>query len=183
MKTMSRNNASTGRSAMTVLLAMAVAAGGALAIWRPWSKPAPSEVRLRARLDEYVDLRRASNWKAIYSMSDPIEQAKVGLDAFLRFYGGEMTRFLGLDVKEAHMDAERGVATIDVEIEHEVIPERLPAQFRRNLTLEDKDSLKQRGPHKLEWVWRDGDWYMGMDRVVLTGRAREGRPAAPQSNH
>ena len=171
----------SGRSA-TLILSLAVAIGGALAAWRPWAKPAPSEARLRARLDQYVELRKASNWKSLYAMTDPLEQARVGIESFLTFYGKEMTRFHSLEVKEARMDAEHGRATIDVEVEHEMIPERLPPAFRRGLKVDDKSLLTQRSPTKLEWVWRDGEWYLGMDRVVLTGRDKEGRAAKPEKH-
>ncbi len=174
-----KQNTSSGRSATTFLLVAAIAAGSLLAAWRPWSKPVPTEERLRARLDSYTELRRASDWKTLFTLVDPIEQARVGQDSFLRFFGQEMTRLVAIEVKEAHMDADRGTAAIDVEIEHELIPERLPANYRRGLKVEDKSTLRQRSPYTLEWVWRDGDWYFSLDRVVLTGRDKEGRRASP----
>ncbi len=174
-----KRNTSSGRSATTFLLVAAIAAGSLLAAWRPWSKPAPTEERLRARLDSYTELRRTSDWKTLFTLVDPIEQERVGQDSFFRFYGQEMTRLIGLQVKETHMNADRGTASIDLEVEHELVPEKLPAQYRRNLKVEDKSTLRQRSPYTLEWVWRDGDWYFSLDRVMLTGRDKEGRRAAP----
>jgi hypothetical protein len=173
-----KRNASSGRSATPFLLVAAIAAG-LLAAWRPWSTAAPTKERLHARMDSYTELRRASDWKALFALVDPIQQERVGLDTFLRFCGQEMTRLIGIDVKDTKLDADRGTASIDLEVEHELVPEKLPAQFRRNLKVEDKSTLRQRSPYTLEWVWRDGEWYYSLDRVMLTGRDKEGRPASP----
>jgi hypothetical protein len=170
-----------GRTWSTGVLIAAIAGLTALAYWRPWSS-VPTEVRLRARLDSYTKARQGADWSALYRLADPVERQSVTYEAFLKFYGQEVTKVRALDVRAVRVDAATGQATTDVVLDLELVPERLPPTFRRNLKIEDKNSLKSRTELALEWVWRDGDWYFHLDRVVTTGRDGEGRVAAPTAN-
>jgi hypothetical protein len=173
MKRNSQQKGVRGRSTVTLLLVVAVVVTVVVAIWRPWYAPASDE-RLRARLDRYVALRKAGDWQGLYAMTDPHDRRVVDYAKFHRFYGQEMTRLHSITVKEARMDDASKTANMELDVEVELVPENLPATFRRSLKVDDRAALRQRSNVKLDWVWR-GDWYFGMDRVVLTGRDKEGR--------
>lgn len=165
-----------GSTATTVLLALAVAGAGMLAWYRPWSTSPATEARLRQRLAEYEQARRDRDVERLHALAAPSDTAVVSPDAFRTFYGQEMTRFHGLTVQALHIDGNR--ATTDVAIDFELVPEHMPATYRRNLQTADGAALRQHGNISLEWLFEAGDWHFRVDRVVLTGRDPQGRKAS-----
>jgi hypothetical protein len=168
----------TPRPRRTWILILGVLAALALAFGRPWADAEPTEERLRARVATYAAHRKAAAWDELYAMVDPRERAAVSRERFMSFYAQDVTRLRSLRVVRIR-SAAAGTATVDVEVEHELVPERLPAGMRRTLDTSDPQALVQKGEVALEWSWHGGDWHFRMDRVVLTGRDPKGRLATP----
>jgi hypothetical protein len=56
----------------------------------------------------------------------------------------------------------------------QLIPEKLPKPFD-TLQEEHEEHLRKTGSDELRWVWREGDWYLRMQREFITGKAPDGR--------
>jgi hypothetical protein len=166
-----------GFGSTTVNLAAVLAVLAVLAVWRPWAPGVPTEARLRARFAEYAAARRAASWRSLYEIANPDHRGHVGYEKFLEFYGQDFTRVHDIALRSVQVDAGAGKATTDMEVELELVPERIPARFQRNLSVADPNSMRTRSNHAMQWTWRGGDWYFDMERVVLTGRDPQGRPA------
>lgn len=163
----------------TALLLAGVAALAATLYWRPWSPGTPTEARLRERFAAYSKARQASDWRTLYDLTDPQERQRVSYEDFVQFYGKDMYRLHDVALRKVQVDVANGKATTEMSVDMELIPERIPEAYRRNLKIEDKGALRQRTDHALAWVWRDRDWGFHMDRVVVTGRNSQGHVAVP----
>lgn len=173
---MNRSPRERGRAA-TLFLVTAVGAAAALVWLRPWSGHTKDEARLRERVAEYADARRKGDVDALFRLVVPSEAETVGLDAFRRFYRQDLTRLHGVTVLAVQLDADKGRATTELDVDYELLRENLPANFARNLQTQG-GALRQQGKVMLDWLWSDGDWHFRLDRVVMTGRDKDGRPAA-----
>lgn len=165
-----------GSTAVTLVLSIAVLGAGVLAWLRPWSQSLATEESLRAAIAEYAQARKAGDMPKLFDLAAPGEADKVGFDGFAKFYGQNMTLVHGVTIESLHMDA--ATATTQLDIDYELVPERMPASYRRNLKVPE-GSLRQHGKIQLDWLFVEGQWHYRLDRVVLTGRDSEGRRAAP----
>lgn len=179
------NSATAIRRVLLVL----VLAGLGFAGWHymhagPVDKFGDSEAMLKQRMDQYLALRLADDWAALYPMADPAHRKEVDLIAFLAFYGQGYLKFNEIRVNATRINAEKRTAEMDLTSEAELMVERLPAKFR-NVREPHPEHTHQSQDHKLYWVWADNDWYFQMDPEVVTGRTVTGEvvtlPQAPQS--
>jgi hypothetical protein len=167
-----RRPASHGSRA-TWLLVLAVLACLVLLWLRPWRPPQPTEAGVRARIEAYTAMRKADDWLAVYDLLDPADRARVRKEEFLRLYATGALRVHDARVEHVHIEGSR--ATVDMVIDGELVLERLPDAARRGLNIQKPEDLRQGLRETFEWVFRDGQWYLRIDREVRTGRDQKGR--------
>lgn len=135
---------------------------------------------LLARAEEYCRLRKSGDWVALYSLADPEDRRQVELPAFLGAFGHGALRIDEIAVTAVRIDDPGDQATVDLEIVMELVPEKLPAQFRHGFSKpEDPAALRQRAPFAMGWRRFEDQWYFRIDREVVTGRHASGQEIVP----
>jgi hypothetical protein len=150
--------------------------------WGEWGGVPFAKVareRLDARLQHYQEFRKADDWVALYEMTDPGHRKLVDRMTFLKMYGSGIVKIHGFDTKSVTIDTEKHTAVVVTMTDGEMIPAKLPAEFRRNLRIDDPKELRRAAELTLNWRWVDDQWYFQMDREILTGRDPNGQEIAP----
>ncbi|MEM7205827.1 MAG: hypothetical protein AAF628_36575 [Planctomycetota bacterium] len=173
---------STSRPFTTLLLLAAIA----VLLWLiPWSRlggvpfAEVAEERLNAQLAAYTDLRVNDDWVTLYEMTSPADREIVDRTRFLQMYGAGVMRVHGVKTNSIDIDAEKRTAKVQITVDGEIVPERLPPHARNGFQIEDPSKLRQQSPVTLTWVWSDEQWYWEMDAVVKTGMNPQGKATKP----
>lgn len=134
-----------------------------------------AESRLADRVEQYIELRKADDQVAIYNeMMDP-EQCKIkDLATFLEFHGKGVLKVLWMEWDNMRIDEATQSARISMTQEVELQPEKLPPPFD-DIEVNGPEDLRRTATEELEWVWREGDWYVRMDRAFIKGESADGR--------
>lgn len=167
-------NPSTRRYTI-VLLLVGIAVCLALLPWGRWFGASADE-KLTQRIAEYVQLRQRDDWVSIYAMADARDRRQVPIQRFLTLYGSGAIRMLSLSEKSREVDLANGAAKVEMTLEGELQLDKLPPSARQTLRLEDKSALRQTGDFTSHWAWRDGNWWLRMEREAVTGRTGDGKP-------
>jgi hypothetical protein len=155
-----------------VALFAAVAFGGYRAIQTP--AVAAGADRLTERMDQYVALRRADDQVGIYQLTDPEQRKIKRLEKYLEFYGTGILKVIDMTYDDIRVDADANLARVRLKTTLQLIPERLPKPYN-NLDEEHPEHLRRSGEEELDWVWREDDWYLRMQREFVTGKSADGR--------
>lgn len=135
---------------------------------------AMAESRMGQRLDEYIALRKQDDQVNVYGMLDPEQRKIKGLQEYLEFHGRGVLKVLEMSWEDLHIDPETKMASVTVASTVELQPAKLPPPFN-TLNEEHPEHLRKTGNEELQWVWREGEWYLRMDRAFITGKAPDGR--------
>jgi hypothetical protein len=169
------------RRSRIAALVVGIAACVALLPWGEWSG-VPFENVARSRLEQrvarYQELRRKDDWPALYEMTAPGQRRRVDRQSFLGLYGLGVLRIHRIDTKAIEIDTAARTALVAMTTVGELVPEKLPAQFRK-VRVDDPAGLRQVGDIEIAWVWDDGEWYFQMDREVVAGVDGKGRAVIP----
>ncbi|MBL8727869.1 MAG: hypothetical protein JNM25_05530 [Planctomycetes bacterium] len=157
------------------LLLIGISACLALLPWGTWFGKSFDE-KLTDRVAEYVRLRIQDDWVGIYAMTDAKDRRVVPIQRFLTLYGSGAIRTVSLTETARQIDAAAGTAQVDMTLDGELQIDKLPPQARATLRLQDPTATRQSGPASFQWVLRDGEWWLRMDREALTGRTADGKP-------
>jgi len=147
--------------------------------WHSTGKSDPfqrAEERLQERIERYMELRLADDHHEVYLMHDP-EQRKLKSEAeYLTVFGTGIVTLAEIELVDYKIDFAMKTAKTDFMQTIVLQPELLPPPFNE-LDEESKkpEHLRQAGPLAIDWQWRDGDWYVRMDREFVTGRSADGR--------
>ncbi|MBL8748025.1 MAG: hypothetical protein JNK78_02620 [Planctomycetes bacterium] len=174
---------SFGNKSVTVLLSIGILGCVVAMPWGRWLHSAVEpEAALSERVAEYVRLRKADDWMAIYSMTDASDRQACPLAQYLSLYGMGTLKVVSLEEKKRKIDAATGEATVDMVLEGELQLDRLPPKVRRSLGPQDPSALRKSGPFATEWRWREGNWWLRMDREATTGLSADGKQVRPAGN-
>ncbi len=151
-----------------ILLAVAAAMLGTLHWTAGQTDPFQgAEKALTARVAEYVRLRLTDDWVALYAMTAPEQRTAVDLAAFLESYGHGVLKVAKLEPVATSVDAKTQSASVRMNLDAELVPERLPAAFRSGLRQPGEGGLRQESDFELRWKWQDGTWYFAMDQEIV----------------
>ncbi len=139
---------------------------------------AMAEDRLGERVEEYLALRKTDDQVAIYNLMDPEQRKIKDLRTYLEFHVPGVIKTIELSWENPHIDAATRRATVMVNSTVELVPGRLPPPFS-DLKEEHEEHLRREGSEELEWVWRDDNWFLRMDRTFVTGKSPDGREIRP----
>ncbi len=163
-----------GRRVAIVTLLGVVGVG----LWRVSSDDADafgkSESRLSERIDEYIALRMDDDQVAVYGMMDPAQRSIKDLQTYLEFHGRGVLKIIKMEPDNPRIDTVSQTAKVVLDTAVELVPSKLPPPFN-DLDEEHPEHLRREGNEELHWVWRDGEWYVRMDRAFVTGKAPDGR--------
>ncbi len=168
-------------SPSTLFVAFVACGGAVYCAWRFAPVPAittaapidasASSARLTARIAEYVALRKADDSVALYSLVDPIERKGVDLATFLGVYGHGVLRVERLEPLAVTVDDAGRVAHAELDLDAEIVPSKLPDEFRRAFRMpDDPKQLRQHSKLGLDWVLRDREWFFRLDPQVEAQR-------------
>jgi hypothetical protein len=174
-------------SAKTILLLAATAVCLFLLPWKEWFGPdfeATARTRLNQRLASYKELRISDGWEELYKMTDPAHREKVDLARFLQIYATGAVKILDVDTRRIEVDPKTRIADCTFAVKGEMVPSKLPPQFRKNLQLpsdpaERLAALRTEDDVTISWIYKGGEWYFLMDREVLTGKSADGKDIVP----
>ncbi len=140
-----------------------------------------AEERLTQTLENYRALRLKDDWVSIYDMVDPVHREEVSVQTFLKFFGSGILLVKDIETRSREIDWEATVPTAKVALsaELEMVPSKLPAQFRRGLRIDDPEALLQTTDFEMDWVWRENGWYFQLDSQVLAQKDSEGNALTP----
>jgi hypothetical protein len=159
------------------LLSVGIVGCLALLPWGEWLRGRTSpDAALSARLAEYVALRQADDWVGVYALTDARDRKLVPIQRFLTLYGSGAIRTVALTEKSRQIDLAAGTAMVELTLDGELRLDRLPAAARRTLAPHDPSALRQSGEFTSHWAWRDGTWWLRMEREAVTGRTADGKP-------
>lgn len=167
-------NANSNRL-VPILLLIGIALCIALLPWGRWFGKSRDEL-LSERVAEYVQLRLAEDWPAIYSLIDPGDRRIVPMQRFLVLYGSGAIKPLALSEISREVGATE--AEVELNLDGELQLDRIPQSARNSLAGHDPAARRQAAPFETKWKWRDGKWWLLLDEQARTGRV-EGRPIVP----
>jgi hypothetical protein len=136
---------------------------------------ANAEAKLQLRMDEYLALRRADDWVALYQMTNPKDRAALTLNEYLSVYAHGVIKLHEVRADRIELDPVRREARAFLTTDGELIPSRLPAKYRRGFREEHPERLRQTTTHELDWVWLNGQWFYQIDRDVVSRADASGR--------
>jgi hypothetical protein len=168
-----KGSAALRRVLLFALLAALIAGGWNIARG-PADPFADAEARLAARVDEYLELRRQDDWVSLYALAAPEHRQRVDIASFLGMYGHGVMRVVEIEAVSSSIDGEARTASVALKTEAELVPAKLPPQYRASLKEEHPEHLRRSIEHDLAWVWRADDWYFEMDPEIVTGRDASG---------
>lgn len=135
-----------------------------------------AQEELEGRVDEYLALRRADDWVALYQLTDPEHRRRVSLSTFLATYGRGLLEVHDIRATSFDIDPISRRATVGLWSDVELVPERLPEKFQRGFRVPAPEFLRTQDEHSMSWRWTDGQWFFEMDREVVTGVDSSGKP-------
>lgn len=151
-------------------------------IWRASETEAKAfekaESRLIERIEEYIALRFEDDQPAIYAMTDPEQRKIKKLQTWLEFHGAGVLEILEMEWENLRVDELSRTAKVTLQTHVELQPNKLPPPFNE-VDEEHPEHLRKKGSEELEFVWREGEWYLRMDRTFVTGKAPDGREIKP----
>lgn len=136
---------------------------------------ANAEVKLQERMDEFLALRRAEDWVALYQMTNPKHRAALTLDEYLSVYGRGVIKVHELRADRIELDPVRREAKAFLTMDGELIPSRLPAKYQRGFREEHPEHLRQTTTLEVDWIWIAGQWFYQVDREIVTRSDGSGR--------
>lgn len=160
-----------------LLIVILIGATG-FGLWRMGSGAddpfARAQEKLDARMDQYVALRMEDDQESIYRLTDPEQRKIKSLRDWLTFYGTGILTPIAFEVASTKIDTESELATVMLESTVRLNRDRLPEPFN-TLQEDHEEHLRKTQTDELTWVWREGDWYLRMQREFVTGRSADGR--------
>ena len=135
-----------------------------------------AEEALEQRVEEYLALRRADDWVALYQMTNPEHRRRVSLSTFLSTYGRGLLKVHEIRATSTEIDPISRRAEVGLWSDVELVPDRLPERFRRGFRAPPPEFLRTQDEHSMSWKWIDGQWFFEMDREVVTGIDEDGKP-------
>ena len=161
------------------IIVVALVAALAFLIFRPTSeaeqKNQVTSAGLRTRVEAYIEKRLVDDWASIYAMAAPAHRRKVDLRAFLNAYGHGAMRVRSLTPKSTRFSKDGRAALVTMDMDGELVLDRLPATFRKGLKVNGPEDLRQTSEFELTWVWREGNWFFELDSALVKGRDQSGR--------
>lgn len=160
----------------TVVLTLVLGFGVFKLVSGGQSTNADSELALAVRVEQFIDLRKHEDWAHLYELVDPAERKTMSLARFISYFGQGVSKLNTIEPRAVTVNHKKQVAAVGLYIDMELLPDRLPAAFRRNLQPSDKDQLRQQTEQSLQWVRRDKVWYFQCGRELAMGRDTKGNP-------
>ncbi|MCP3917067.1 MAG: hypothetical protein GY711_16085 [bacterium] len=161
------------------IIMVALVAALAFLIFRPTSeaeqKPQATGSGLRTRVETYIAKRLENDWADVYEMAAPAHRRKVDLRAFLNAYGHGAMRVVSLTPKSTRFSKDGRAALVTMDLDGELVLDRLPPTFRKGLKTKGPEDLRQTSEFEITWVWREGDWFFELDPALVKGRDQSGR--------
>lgn len=165
---------SNNKFAIALLLA-GIATCLALLPWGSWFGP-DYEQLLTDRVALYSELRQKDDWVKLYELMDERDRNAVPIRRFLALYGSGPLKVEALTEKSRSIDAEAGVADVELTLDARLLLERLPPRMRGSLQGTSPEDLQKTSEFTTQWAWSNDNWWLRMDREAVTGRNAEGKP-------
>ncbi len=155
----------------TILFLLVVALG--FGVFQAWPREMPFERHdelLRERVAQYQELRMSNDWAKMYEITSPGDRKRVSLADYLQFYGHGVFKVHTMTPKTYSVAKQTREAVVDLEVDQEVLVNKLPAQYRTSLRMDDRAQLRQTSMLSLHWIWNVDNWYLQMDPEIRQGK-------------
>lgn len=153
-------------------------------MWAIGTEPPDPFERARQRLDrrveEYLALRRAKDWAALYLLSDPADRHEVGMAGFLAAYSRDYLDIHEMRATSIEIDPITRRARVGLWFDVELVPERLPERFRQGVRGPPPEFLRTQDEHSMSWTWVDDQWFFEMDDFVVERALAQARENAAE---